>query len=45
MYGVTDRKHLWFKNYLSNRKQFVQINDEENAELGTITSDVRKVQY
>ena len=26
-----------FKNYLSNRKQFIQINNEENTELETIT--------
>lgn len=24
------------KNYLSNRKQFIQINNEKNAELETI---------
>ena len=36
LYGVTDRNHSWFKNYLSNRKQFVQINNEENIELETI---------
>ena len=28
-YGVTDRNHLWCNNYLSNRKQFIQINEEE----------------
>ena len=27
--GVTDRNHSWFKNYLSNRKQFIQIHNEE----------------
>ena len=37
LYGGTDRNHSWFKNYLSNRKQFIQINDEENTELETIT--------
>ena len=36
LYGVTNRNHSWFKNYLSNRKQFIQINNEKNAELETI---------
>ena len=40
LYGVTDRNHSWFKNYLSNRKQFIQINNEENTELETITCSV-----
>ena len=39
LYGVTDRNHSWFKNYLSNRKQFV-INIKENTELETITCGV-----
>ena len=29
-YSVTDRNHSCFKNYLPNRKQFIQINNEEN---------------
>ena len=37
LYGVTDRNHSWFKNYLSNRKQFIQINNKESTELETIT--------
>ena len=36
LYGVTNRNHSWFKNYLSNRKQFIQINNEKNTELETI---------
>ena len=40
LYGVTDRNHSWFKNDLSNRKQFIQINSEENTELETITCGV-----
>ena len=40
LYGVTDRNHSCFKNYLSNRKQFIQINEEENTELETITCGV-----
>ena len=43
---VTDRNHSWFKNYVSNRKQFIQINNEENTERETITHVVfHKVQY
>ena len=37
LYGVTDQNYSWFKNHLSNRKQFIQINDEENTELETVT--------
>ena len=40
LYGVTDRNHSWFKYHVSNRKQFSQINDEENADLETITCGV-----
>ena len=31
--GVTDPCHSVFKNYLSNGKQFIQINNKENKEL------------
>ena len=37
LYAITDRNHSWFKNCLSNRKQFIQINDEKNTEIETIT--------
>ena len=40
LYGVTDGNHSWFKNYLSNRTQFISINNEENTELETITCGV-----
>ena len=40
LYGGTDRNHSRFKNYLSNRKQFIQINDEENTELEAITCGI-----
>ena len=40
LYGINDRNHSWFKNHLSNRKQFIQINDEENTDLETITCGV-----
>ena len=32
-----------FKNYLPNRKQFIQINNEENTELETIACAVPQV--
>ena len=40
LYDVTDRSHSWFKNCLSNKKQLIQINNEENTELETITCGV-----
>ena len=40
LYGVNDRNHSFFKNYFSHRKQFIQINDEENTEAETITGGV-----
>ena len=40
LYGVTDRNHSLFKNYLSRRKQYIQINNEEDTELETITCGV-----
>ena len=45
LYGVTERNHSWVKKYLSNKKQFIQINNVKNAELETIICGVRKVQY
>ena len=40
LYGVNDRNHSFFTNYFSHRKQFIQINDEENTEVETITCGV-----
>ena len=40
LHSATDRNHSWFKNYLSNRKRFIQVNDRKNAELETITCRV-----
>ena len=33
LYGITDRNHGWFKSCLSNRRQFVQINEKEKNKL------------
>ena len=40
LYGATYRNHSWFKNYLSNRKQFIRISYEENTKPETITCGV-----
>ena len=40
LYGATDQNHSWFKNHFSNRKQFIQINNEGYTELETIRCDV-----
>ena len=29
IYDKTDRNHGWFKRYLSNRRQFIQIDEKE----------------
>ena len=33
LYGITDRNHGWVKNYLSNKRRFVQINEKEKNKL------------
>ena len=38
-YGVTDRNHSGF-NYLSNRKQLIQTDNEKNTQLERITCAV-----
>ena len=40
LYGVADQNQSWLKNYLSNRKQFIQINNDENTELQIIICGV-----
>ena len=40
LYGITDINHDWFKSYLSNRKQYIQINDKGNTELGSVKCGV-----
>ena len=40
LHSATYRDHSWFKNYLSNTKKFIQVNDGENTELETITCGV-----
>ena len=37
LHGITDRNHVWLKSYLSNRRQFVQINEKEKTSLETIS--------
>ena len=31
--GIVGKNLKWFKNYLNNRKQYIQINNEEKANL------------
>ena len=40
LFGITDRNHGWLKSYLSNRRQFVQINEKEKTSLETISCGV-----
>ena len=40
LYGITDRNHGWLKSHLSNRRQFVQINEKEKTSLETISCGV-----
>ena len=37
IYGITDRNHGLVKSYLSNRIQFIQINEKENTSLAMIS--------
>ena len=38
-YGIRDNIHLWFKSYLTNRKQFVSYNDSK-SDIKDITHGV-----
>ena len=40
LYSITDRNYGWLKSYLSNRRQFVQINEKEKTSLETISYGV-----
>ena len=40
LYGITDRNYGWLKSYLSNWRQFVQINEKEKTSLETINCGV-----
>ena len=31
--GIVGKNLKWFKNYLNNRKQYIQINNEEKTNL------------
>lgn len=33
LYGITGVNNSWFKNYLTNRKQFIQINNNKKTDL------------
>ena len=40
LYGIKDRNYGWLKSYLSNRRQFFQINEKEKTSLETISCSV-----
>ena len=40
LYGITDGNHGWVKSYLSNSKQFIQINKREKTSLEAISCGV-----
>ena len=40
LYGIMDRNHGCLKSYLSNWRQFVQINEKEKTSLETISCGV-----
>ena len=40
LYGVTGNNYSWFENYLSNQKQFVVINNNENTSFQDISCSV-----
>ena len=37
IYGITNRNHGWVESYLSNRRQFIQINEKGKASRETIS--------
>ena len=39
-YGIVGKNLQWFKNYLNNRKQYIQINNEENTNLLSVKCSV-----
>ena len=32
-YGIKDKNLAWFKSYLTNRKQYIQITDDSKSDL------------
>ena len=37
LFGITDKNLAWFKSYLSNRKQYIQIGENSKADLKYVT--------
>ena len=35
MYGICSKNLLWFKNYLLNRKQYIEYRDDFNKQKST----------
>ena len=40
LYGIADRSYGWVEYYLSNRRQFIQINEKEKTSLQTVSCSV-----
>ena len=43
IYGVCGKNLEWFKSYLRNRKQYVQIDDENKTDFLSVTYGVPQV--
>ena len=41
LYGITDRNYAWIKSYLSNRLQYIQINENSRTEFCVVKCGVR----
>ena len=40
LYGITDKNLAWFKSYLSNRKQYIEIGENSKTALKYVTCGV-----
>ena len=40
LYGITDRNYAWIKNYLSNRLQYIQIDENSRTEFCVVKCGV-----
>ena len=37
LYGITDKNLAWFESYLSNRKQYIQIDENRKTDFKYVT--------
>ena len=40
LYGITDRNYAWIKSYLSNRFQYIQIDENSRTEYWAVKGGV-----